>query len=1327
MATVWTSPTDGQPYLLIVNEGIYCGDSVRHSLLNPNQLRANGIIVDDCPKQFDKSSTHSLSISDHELTIPLTLSGVISSFETHKPTLEELHSLPTVALTSDTTWDPSSAHFAEAEASISAIRSMAYAPDADARAIAALRRIDNPPLLLQEDEGDLYDRLISAVCVAADDLTGQGTTGHEDPDIYPGMKSQISALHTTSLRKEDDHPAMLNISAMRTTESRSTITPQMLSSRWGIGLDTAKRTLSVTTQSGIRNVLAPSERKVRLKAPWLKFPSLDRQIFADALYSKVPGLHKETGGTIFTDGKGYDFFYPWTRAAEYSHALMSLIHDAGVPKTLVTDGGTEMVYKYGRKVCNEYHINMRVTVPHSPWQNLAEASVRELKRSVRRKIRRTKAPRRTWAYCGKWAAAIRRLTSLAIPELHGRTPMERVEGTTPDITAHALFDFYETVYYYTPVTSFPFEKKTLGKWLGVAYNATDALAYVILTPLGTVIIRKSVWAIPEEDKKTDAFVADLIELDNSIQDRIGDQTLTKSNLQTGNFESLPPPPMDLFEGDHDDPWDPAEEEAQEDSEKETNTDTTPEEMDEYLTSQLQLPHGGEMQLARVTKRHKGSDGNPTGKRHENPILDSRQYEIEFPDGSTEVVAANLIAENLFSQVDEEGRSFQIMREITDHRKTDQAVSIEDGFTTNKHGVQRPKITTLGWELEVEWKDGSSSWIPLKDLKESNPLEVAEYACTSQIEKEPAFKWWVRHTLRKRDRIIKKVKSRYWTRSHKYGIELPHSVEEAMAIDKRTGTTFWRDAIEKEMKNVLMAFEYPEDGKPPVGYKKIRCHMIFDIKSTLTRKARMVAGGHLTDPPKDAVFSSVVTRDSVRIAFTIAALNDLEVLAGDVQNAYLNAPTKEKCWFIAGPEFGKDRCGTPVVIVRALYGLKSSGARWRDHMAATLRDAGYQSCYADPDVWMKKNTKPNGFKYWEYVLCYVDDVLVVSHEPQSVMDYLNSRYTMKEGSVKEPDEYLGAQVRKHEFSDGRKAWAMSSDLYVKRAVADVETELGYIGQGLRTKVTTPLSSTYRAELDGSPELDAKRGNYFQGLIGVLRWTVELGRIDIMVAVSMLSRYLASPREGHLEEAFHIFAYLKAHNRSSVVLDDATPLFDESRFVQCDWKEYYPNAHEPEPPRAPELRGNSVTTTCFVDADHAGCRETRRSHTGIIIFLQKAPITWYSKRQNTVESSTFGSEFVAMKIAIEQVEAMRYKLRMMGIPVDGPTNVFCDNESVFKNATRPESTLKKKHNAIAYHRTREAIAASIVRIAWEDGRFNIADVLTKLMPGPKLRELISNILY
>ena len=226
---------------------------------------------------------------------------------------------------------------------------------------------------------------------------------------------------------------------------------------------------------------------------------------------------------------------------------------------------------------------------------------------------------------------------------------------------------------------------------------------------------------------------------------------------------------------------------------------------------------------------------------------------------------------------------------------------------------------------------------------------------------------------------------------------------------------------------------------------------------------------------------------------------------------------------------------------------------------------------------------------------------------------------------------------------------------------------------------------------------------------------------------MSRFLAAPREGHLEQVFHIFAFLKQHGRSNLVFDDSRPTFDESRFLKCDWEEFYPGAREVTPPNAPELRGKSVVMTCFVDADHAGCRVTRRSHTGILIFLNRAPIMWYSKRQNTVETSTFGSEFIALKTATEMIEGLRYKLRMMGIEVDGSTNVFCDNESVVKNSTRPESTLKKKHNAISYHRVREAQAAGIIRVAKEDGVTNLADVLTKCLPAPRLKELISCILW
>ena len=196
---------------------------------------------------------------------------------------------------------------------------------------------------------------------------------------------------------------------------------------------------------------------------------------------------------------------------------------------------------------------------------------------------------------------------------------------------------------------------------------------------------------------------------------------------------------------------------------------------------------------------------------------------------------------------------------------------------------------------------------------------------------------------------------------------------------------------------------------------------------------------------------------------------------------------------------------------------------------------------------------------------------------------------------------------------------------------------------------------------------------------------------------------------------------------MVFDDTHPTFDPSRFTKVDWSHDYPDAKEAIPHDMPEPRGEPVSMTCFCDADHAGCLQTRRSHTGVIIFVNRAPILWHSKRQNTVETASFGSEFVAMKTAIEMIEALRYKLRMMGVPFEGPTDVFCDNESVVKNVTRPESVLKKKHNAIAYHRCREAQAAGVIRVAWEEGKFNLADLLTKPLSGPRLQELASRILW
>ena len=229
----------------------------------------------------------------------------------------------------------------------------------------------------------------------------------------------------------------------------------------------------------------------------------------------------------------------------------------------------------------------------------------------------------------------------------------------------------------------------------------------------------------------------------------------------------------------------------------------------------------------------------------------------------------------------------------------------------------------------------------------------------------------------------------------------------------------------------------------------------------------------------------------------------------------------------------------------------------------------------------------------------------------------------------------------------------------------------------------MTTGYRPELDVSPLLEPGQASYFMSLIGILHWAVKLGRIDIFIGITLLSSHMVQPRIGHMNEVLHICSYLKCHENSNLVFDLQPKYWDESQLAKFDWSEFYCDAKESLLPNAPSPHGHALQMNVFADADYACYCVTRRSHTGILIYLNAAPILWYSKAQATVETSTFGSEFVAMHIAVEMIKALRYKLRMFSIPIDGSANVFCDNKSVVTRGTIPDSTLKKKHNLIAYH--------------------------------------------
>lgn len=640
-------------------------------------------------------------------------------------------------------------------------------------------------------------------------------------------------------------------------------------------------------------------------------------------------------------------------------------------------------------------------------------------------------------------------------------------------------------------------------------------------------------------------------------------------------------------------------------------------------------------------------------------------------------------------------------------------------------------------MRVRWNDLSTTWVPLSLLKNAEPLLVAEYAKAMKIHLEPAFRWWVPHTLKKKSRFISKVKALLHKNNLKFGIVVPRTIKQALQLDTDNGNSFWKEAISKEMANVKVAFTFKsKDDHPPVGYKQIRCHLIFDVKMDLTRKARFVAGGHMTDPPTAMTYASVVSRDSVRLAFLLASLNNQDILTGDIGNAYLNAPTLEKVYYRAGLEWGEQMQGAICVIVRALYGLKSSAKAWRSHLCNTLKTMGFEHSLADNDVWLRKSTNSDGSNaHYSYILVYVDDILIVAHKPEGFMNMLSKHYYVKESSIGPPNLYLGTKYKKVMDRSGRQCWSSSTDLYVKEATSIVFDRMHAMGLKFVKKHKSPehpfSNEAYRPEMDVSDLCDANEHQFYQQVVGIARWMIEIGRIDISYEVSIMSRYLACPRKGQLIQMLHMFQYLHCNQGMDLIYDPTKINVNENTILPHlqathkaqELKALYPDAIDFVPTNAPEPLGQSVQINAFVDADLAGELTTRRSQTGILIYVNMAPIIWVSKRQSTVESSTFGSEFVAMRTLVETILGLRYKLRMFGVPIDGPCQVFCDNEPVTNASMCADVSLKRKHISISYHQAREAVAAGVMLVFYERSVTNHSDLFTKSLSRRKRKELMS----
>ena len=256
------------------------------------------------------------------------------------------------------------------------------------------------------------------------------------------------------------------------------------------------------------------------------------------------------------------------------------------------------------------------------------------------------------------------------------------------------------------------------------------------------------------------------------------------------------------------------------------------------------------------------------------------------------------------------------------------------------------------------------------------------------------------------RRILKVNRKRLNSSTKYmfSVPIPRTTKQAYEFDKINGNTAWADAITEEMDKISSfgTFEAtPIGAGPPKGYQHVPLHMCFAVKWDSRHKARLVAGGNWTDPDGAEVYSGVVTTEAVRIGLLIAVANDMDVRVGDVGNAYLHSYTKEKIYTYAGPEFGPLQ-GRWLVVLKAIYGLRTLGARWHETFANDLLSMDFQPSRADPNMWIREHN--NGY---EYVTVYVDNVIVFSKRAEDIMNDIQETYKMK--GVGKPELYLGGNM------------------------------------------------------------------------------------------------------------------------------------------------------------------------------------------------------------------------------------------------------------------------------------------------------------------------------
>ena len=1262
-----TRDVDGEPLILIMHQ--YAAGNQAHSIHSVGHMMAYG------HKVYDQSRTvggRQCIVTASGRVLPLHFRHGLAhlDMEPVDRKIVEAGKIPHEHITEDTTWDPL------------VLDNEYFDPDIwhDSRYEEDLDEPSDMPYVEPRvgDTGDYLHRYAAYMEKSVPDVVA-------DASDAPTMSTTINSHDFSSpdpLSLHDDDGYYFDTEERQVNNRTVTTVPPDYSkyqSKLGwISKDLVKRTFEATTQMGRAILHWPMRKHYKSRNPALNVSRRAEAVATDTIYSDIPAIN---GGQRYVQlFVGRDSLltdvYPLKSIKEFVNSLEDNIRYRGAMDRLLSDHAAVEISKKVQDLLRVYRIGNWSSEPHHQHQNPAERRIGTIIESTNNVMNHSGAPACLWLLAITYVVFL--YNHIAHASLDWKTPMQAYSGTTPDITALLQFEFYQPVYYHLDDSAFPSDSTELEAYfVGISEHVGDSLTYTLLTKDTKQIIHRST-VRPADDPK---------HVNRRLTQHGGEEAHHGHKFVKSRF------------ADDDNPY--------------TRSLAPSFDTADLIGRTFLLPEreDGQRFRSKVTKK----------------LLDpSRPDDVKFliesddPDYE-EIVSYNELLDRIDTDLlresaDEIDGEYWRYKEILGH----------DGPLTKDD----PNYKGSTYNVLIHWSTGEKTYEPLDVIAADDPMTCVIYAKKHSLLDTPGWKRFKRLARRKQkfNRMLKQSILRSFRRDKKYkfGFEVPHDHDDAVRLDNEAGNTKWQDAERLEVSQLHEYHVFKDRGKAilkgrtvvnaPEGHQRIRVRVIYDVKHDGRHKSRIVAGGHLTPIPEESVYSGVVSIRSIRLVTFLAELNKLPLWGADIGNAYLEAPTKEKVFIVAGPEFGELE-GHILVINKALYGLRSSGVRWSETLHDTLKKMGFKRSKADPDVWMRKNSK---LKCWEYLATYVDDLLIACEDPASIIKQLREKYKYKIKGDGPLDYHLGITYERD--PDG-------TLYYHARKYIDRMNEM--YERLFKTKPkphSSPLEKGDHPEIDESELLNREGITQYQSIIGSLQWLVTLGRFDVATAVMTMSRFRAAPRVGHLERLKRICGYVNKFKSAAIRVRTDLPDHSGLPKQDYDWKySVYGSPKEEIPSDLPEALGPVVQVTTYVDANLYHDLVTGRAVTGVIHFVNGTPIEWFSKRQATVETATYGSEFVAARIATDQIIDLRDCLRYLGVRIVTKAVMFGDNQSVITSSTIPQSALNKRHNALSYHRVREAVASGILEFHKIEGSKNPADVVSKHWGFQQVRPLLKPLLF